>query len=48
MKIVDLSINLLREKCPNTEVISGPYFPLFRLNTEIYEVNTGHFTRRDS
>ena len=33
----------LREKCPNTEcpkngVFSGPYFPVFGLNTEIYGV----------
>ena len=26
----------LREKCPNTEFFSGPYFPVFGLNTEIY------------
>ena len=25
-----------RENCPNTEFF-GPYFPLFRLNTEKYE-----------
>ena len=24
----------LREKCPNTELFSGPYFPAFGLNTE--------------
>ena len=29
----------LREKCPNTEVIYGPYFPVFGLKTEIYSVN---------
>ena len=29
---------LLREKCPNT-VFSGPHFPAFGLNTEIYSVN---------
>ena len=29
----------LREKCPNTEVISGPYFPVFGLKMEIYSVN---------
>ena len=28
----------LRENCPNT-VLFGPYFPVFGLNTEIYEVN---------
>ena len=28
----------LREKCPNT-VFSGPYFPVFGLNSDIYEVN---------
>ena len=26
----------LREKCPNTEFFSGPYFPVFELNTEKY------------
>ena len=31
---------LLREKCPNTELfLVRPYFPVFGLNTEIYEVN---------
>ena len=37
----NLSYNLcltLRKKCPNT-VFSGPYLPVFRLNTEIYSVN---------
>ena len=29
----------LREKCPNTEFFSGPYFPVFGLNTEIYSAN---------
>ena len=29
----------LREKCPNTEFFSGPYFPVFGLNTEIYSLN---------
>ena len=29
----------LREKRPNTEFFSGPYFPVFELNTEIYGVN---------
>ena len=29
---------LLREKCPNTEFFSGPYFPAFGLNTERYGV----------
>ena len=29
----------LREKCPNKDFFSGPYFPVFGLNTEIYEVN---------
>ena len=29
----------LREKCPNTEFFSGPYFPVFGLNAEIYGVN---------
>ena len=24
--------NALREKCPNTEFFSGPYFPVFALN----------------
>ena len=28
----------LREKCPNAE-FSGPYFPAFGLNREIYSVN---------
>ena len=27
---------LLREKCRNTEVFFGPYFPVFGLNTEKY------------
>ena len=31
--------NTLREKCPNTEFFSGPYFPAFGTNTEIYGVN---------
>ena len=31
--------NTLREKCPNTEFFSGPYFPVFGMNTEIYGVN---------
>ena len=38
----NLSYNLcltLRKKCPNTRVFSGPYLPLFGLNTEIYSVN---------
>ena len=26
----------LREKCPNTEFFTGPYFPLFGLNTGKY------------
>ena len=30
---------LLREKCPNTEFFSGPYFPAFGLNTERYGVS---------
>ena len=29
----------LREKCPITGFFSGPYFPVFGLNTEIYEAN---------
>ena len=29
----------LCEKCPNNRVSSGPYFPVFGLNTEIYSVN---------
>ena len=29
----------LCEKCPNKEFFCGPYFPVFGLNTEIYEVN---------
>ena len=29
----------LREKCLNTEFFSGPSFPVFGLNTEIYSVN---------
>ena len=28
----------LREKCPNTELFPGPYFPAFRLNTERYSI----------
>ena len=36
--IVDTTWRTLREKCPNTEVFSGPYFPVFGLNTEIYSV----------
>ena len=31
----------LREKCPNTEFFSGPYFPVFGRNTEICSVNLG-------
>ena len=26
-------IGTLREKCPNTEIFSGPYFPVFGLST---------------
>ena len=29
----------LREKCPNTEFFSGPYFPAFGLNTDRYGVS---------
>ena len=29
----------MREKSPNMEFFSGPYYPVFRLNTEIYSVN---------
>ena len=29
----------LCEKYPNMEFFSGPYFPIFRLNTEIYGVH---------
>ena len=29
----------LCEKRPNRDFFSGPYFPVFRLNMEIYEVN---------
>ena len=29
----------LHEKCPHTMFFSGPYFPIFELNTEIYSVN---------
>ena len=29
----------LREKCPNTEFFSGPFFPAFGLNTERYGVS---------
>ena len=29
----------MREKCPNTEFFSGPYFPAFGLNTERYAVS---------
>ena len=28
-----------REKCPNTEFFSDPYFPVFGLNTEIHNAN---------
>ena len=28
----------LCEKCPNTEIFSGPYFTSFRVNTERYVV----------
>ena len=31
-------VKTLREKCPYSE-FSGPYFPAFGLNTEIYKVN---------
>ena len=33
-----LNCPTLREKCPNTEFFSVPYFPPFGLNTEIYSV----------
>ena len=29
----------LREKFPNTEFFSGPHFPVFGLNTDMYTVN---------
>ena len=29
----------LREKCPNYGVFSGPYFPVFGLNTEVTSVS---------
>ena len=29
---------ILREKCPNAEFFSGPYFPVFGLSTERYSV----------
>ena len=29
----------LRENCPDTDFLSGPYFPVFGLNTEIYSLN---------
>ena len=29
----------LGEKCPNTDFFSGPYFPVFELNMEIYSEN---------
>ena len=29
---------ILREKSPNTKFFSGPYFPVFGLNMEIYGV----------
>ena len=32
--LVSCITNSLREKCPNTEFFSGPYFPAFGLNTE--------------
>ena len=31
-------LSILCEKCPNTRVFSGPYFPAFGLNTERYFV----------
>ena len=31
----------MREKCPNTDFFSGPYFPVFGLPTEIYGVKYG-------
>ena len=31
--------NTLREKCPNMEFFSGPYFPAFGLNTDRYRVS---------
>ena len=36
----ETKINLsLREKCPNTDFFSGPYFPAFGLNTDRYFVS---------
>ena len=35
---------LLREKCPNTEFFSGPYFAAFGLNTERYGVSLCIYT----
>ena len=33
MVIVRITTFTLREKCPYTEFFSGPYFPVFGLNT---------------
>ena len=33
LKILHLKILVLREKRPNKEFFSGPYFPVFGLNT---------------
>ena len=38
-KIEIISTEFLCEKCLNAEFFSGPYFPLFRLNTKIYSLN---------
>ena len=38
MKVNSLKLTM-REKCPKYGVISGPNFPVFGLNTEIYGVN---------
>ena len=33
--VKDFNISSLREKSPNKEFFSGPFFPVFGLNTEI-------------
>ena len=32
-----IDLETLREKCPNAEYFSGPYFPVFSPNTGKYE-----------
>ena len=38
-RIVKRDKEAVRGKCLNSEFLSGPYFPAFGLNTQVYQVN---------